>query len=269
MNYARARKRKAVAALTILNILEEGEERGWKRGKTREWIKRREEKGYFNNIIQELSIEDTAAFKEMMRMFHEEFLHILRSIEKDITPNQVLGEHKVICPKARLAVTIRFLAAGETFRSFRFQFRMSKGAISYIVTDVCYAIIKNLSPVYLKTPSSAEEWLEISAKFEERWKFRNCIGALDGKHIVMQPPPEAGSHFFNYKHTHSIVLLAVAGPDYECLYADVGTNGRASHGGVWSKCSLAKALENGEINNLPPPKCLPFGTKEDPSCSSW
>ena len=46
MNYARARKRKAVAALTILNILEEGEERGWKRGKTREWIKRREEKGY-------------------------------------------------------------------------------------------------------------------------------------------------------------------------------------------------------------------------------
>ena len=229
--------------------------------------KRRE--GIFNNNIQELSIEDTAAFKEMMRMFHEEFLHILRSIEKDITPNQVLGEHKVICPKARLAVTIRFLAAGETFRSFRFQFRMSKGAISYIVTDVCYAIIKNLSPVYLKTPSSAEEWLEISAKFEERWKFRNCIGALDGKHIVMQPPPEAGSHFFNYKHTHSIVLLAVAGPDYECLYADVGTNGRASHGGVWSKCSLAKALENGEIINLPPPKCLPFGTKEDPSCSSW
>ena len=89
MNYARARKRKAVAALVILNILEEGEERGWKRGKTREWIKGREEKGYFNNIIQEFSIEDTATFKEMMRMSHEEFLHILRSIEKDITPNQV------------------------------------------------------------------------------------------------------------------------------------------------------------------------------------
>ena len=264
MNYARARKRKAVAALAILNILEEGEERGWKRGKTREWIKRREEKGYFNNIIRELSIEDTAAFKEMMRMSHEEFLHILRSIEKDITPNQVLGGHKVICPKARLAVTIRSLAAGETFRSLSFQFRVSKGAISYIVTDVCNAIIKNLSPVYLKTPSSAEEWLEISAKFEERWQFPKCIGALDGKHIVMQPPPEAGSHFFNYKYTHSIVLVAVAGPDYECLYADVGTNGRVSDGGVWSKCSLAKALENGEIINLPPPKCLPFGTKEAP-----
>ena len=140
------------------------------------------------------------------------------------------------------------------------------GGGSYIIMDVCNAIIKNLSLVYLQTPSSADEWLEISAKFEERWQFLNCIGALDGKHIAVQPPPEAGSHFFNYKHTHSIVLLVVAGPDYQCLYADVGTNGRVSDGGVWSKCSLTKALENGEIINLPPPKCLPFG--RSPSCSS-
>ena len=58
----------------------------------------------------------------------------------------------------------------------------------------------------------------------------------------MQPPPEAGSHFFNYKHTHFIVLLAVAGPDYECIYADIGTNGRVSDGGVWSKYNFSKAI---------------------------
>ena len=90
-----------------------------------------------------------------------------------------------------------------------------------------------MSPLYLKVPSSAEEWLEIAEKFSERWQFPNCLGAIDGKHIVMQPPPEAGSYFYNYKHTHSIVLLAVAGPDYECIYADVGTNCRVSDGGVW------------------------------------
>ena len=79
----------------------------------------------------------------------------------------------------------------------------------------------------------------------------------------MQPPPEAGSHFFNYKHTHSIVLLAVADRDYECIYADIGTNGRVSDGGVWSKCNLSKAINNGDLC-LPPPKCLPFGTEEIP-----
>ena len=71
--------------------------------------------------------------------------------------------------------------------------------------------------------------------FENRWQYPHCLGAIAGKHIVMQPMPAAGSHFYNYKHTHSIILLAVAGPNYECIYADVGTNGRASDGGVWSK----------------------------------
>ena len=248
--------------MIILEIAED-DERVIKNSKTRKWI-RRKEKGYFGNIVRELSIEDTAAYKEMMRMSHEEFLYILRSIEKDITPNQVLGGNEVICPKARLTMTIRFLASGETYRSLSFQFRMSRGAISYIVKDVCNAIIKNLSPVFLKVPSSQEEWLEISAKFAERWQFPNCIGALDGKHIVMQPPSESGSHYFNYKHTNSIVLLAVAGPDYECLYADIGTNGRVSDGGVWSKCSLENNLANGNALSLPPPKCLPFGTQKVP-----
>ena len=86
--------------------------------------------------------------------------------------------------------------------------------------------------MYLKVPSRQKERLEIALKFEEKWNFPNCVGAIDGKHIVMQPPANAGSYYYNYKNTHSIVLMAVAGPDYECLYADVGTNGRISDGGV-------------------------------------
>jgi len=66
------------------------------------------------------------------------------------------------------------------------------------------------------------EWLVIASKFEERWNFANCLAAMDGKHIVIQPPPNSGSHYYNYKHTHSIILMAIAGPDYECLYADMG-----------------------------------------------
>ena len=55
--------------------------------------------------------------------------------------------------------------------------------------------------------------------------------------------------------------MAVAGQNYECLYADVGTNGRISDGGVWNKCGLEKSIED-ETIVLPPPKCLPFGFKE-------
>ena len=73
-------------------------------GKTRQWIRRRDERGYLNNIVKELAIEDTAEYKDMMR--HAVFQRILSYIEQDITREQVLGGNKVISPKERLALTI-------------------------------------------------------------------------------------------------------------------------------------------------------------------
>ena len=75
-------------------------------GKTRQWIKRRDKRGYFNNIVKELEIEGTAENKDMMRMSRAVFQRILSYIEQDITRKQVLGGNKVISPKERLAPTI-------------------------------------------------------------------------------------------------------------------------------------------------------------------
>ena len=112
-------------AFKVLN--DEDKKRG--RGKTRQWIRRRDERGYFNNIMKELAVEDTAEYKDMMRMSHSDFQRILSYIEEDITRKQVLGGNKVISPKERLALTIRFLATGETYRSLSYQFRISTRAI--------------------------------------------------------------------------------------------------------------------------------------------
>ena len=46
-----------------LVLLVEDNEREVKRGKTRLWLKRRQEKGYFANIVQELMIEDVAGYR--------------------------------------------------------------------------------------------------------------------------------------------------------------------------------------------------------------
>ena len=62
--------------------------------------------------------------------------------------------------------------------------------------------------------------------FNLRWNFPNALGAIDGKHITIQKPAGGGSFYYNYKHTHSVVLMAISGPNYEYLYADVGANGR-------------------------------------------
>ncbi|KAK3746102.1 hypothetical protein QZH41_015519, partial [Actinostola sp. cb2023] len=250
--------KKAACCFVFLNLLDESEEkRHWKRGKTRQWIRRREEKGLYN-VVRELQVEDTVGFKEMMRMDRETFTTILTAIEPEIAKFQIQGGHKVISSAERLTLALRFLATGETFASLHFQFRMGKATISYIIREVCHAIYKILGPKFMAVPSTPQEWSVIADEFERKWQYPNCIGAVDGKHVVIRPPPASGSHYFNYKHTHSIVLMAVAGPNYECIYADVGTNGRVSDGGVWNKCSLLKKLEIGGMG-VPEDKPLPFG----------
>ena len=54
--FARQKKRKCLAALVISELLDESEDNLRCRGKTRAWIRRRSEKGHFNNIVKELII---------------------------------------------------------------------------------------------------------------------------------------------------------------------------------------------------------------------
>lgn len=72
----------------------------------------------------------------------------------------------------------------------------------------------------------------------------------------MNAPPNSGSIYYNYKNTHSIVLMAVCDGDYKFIYVDVGCNGRISDGGVYRKCSFASAFESGALH-LPESEPLP------------
>lgn len=56
--------------------------------------------------------------------------------------------------------------------------------LAEIIPETCQAIHKVLAPVYMKTPSSAAEWKEVAKGFLDNWNYPNCIGAVDGKHVV-------------------------------------------------------------------------------------
>ena len=91
--------------------------------------------------------------------------------------------------------------------------------------------------------------------FQDQWQFPNCLGALDGKHISIIPPPSSGSTFYNYKHSFSVVLMALVDSNYRFLYVDVGCNGRVSDGGVFRGCLLQQSLEQ-KSANIPDPAPL-------------
>ena len=112
----------------------------------------------------------------------------------------------------------------------------------------------------LQTPDTEDEWLQIAQDFQHKWQFPNCLGAVDGKHINIVPPPNSGSTYYNYKGNNSIVLLAVVDANYAFTYVDVGVNGRVSDGGVWGNCSLRKKIDDGNAG-IPTASKLPNSNK--------
>ena len=58
----------AIAQVIILNELMDSDDEKPHRGKTRQWVKRRSDQGYFNNIIKELRVEDRTGFRDIFQM---------------------------------------------------------------------------------------------------------------------------------------------------------------------------------------------------------
>nr|CAI5840916.1 unnamed protein product [Callosobruchus analis] len=109
-------------------------------------------------------------------------------------------------------------------------------------------------------PSPTEEiWKTVEKNFCELWNFPNCIGAIDGKHVVIEAPANSGSLYFNYKKTFSVVLLALVDANYRFISVDVGAYGKNSDGGIFASSNMGKALL-GNSFNIPPDKSLPGTT---------
>ena len=161
-----------------------------------------------------------------------------------------------ISPEEKLAITLRFLAIGETYKSLMYQYRVSEVSISRFVPEVCQVIIESFMEEYMSLPDSKEKWLSVAKEFEEKWQFPNCVGAIDGKHVPLINPFNSGSTYFNYKSFFSIVLLALVDAEYKFLYVNVGCQGRISDGGVFKNSELYHLLVNGEIN-LPDSRQFP------------
>ncbi|XP_014482766.1 PREDICTED: uncharacterized protein LOC106748594, partial [Dinoponera quadriceps] len=132
-------------------------------------------------------------------------VHLLETLVRKISTKKKIVD--VISVEERLILTIRYLASGDEIISLAIQHRIGESTARQIVYNTCSAIYNTLSPIYLRPPVQ-QVWRNISKGFERDWNLPNCIGAVDGKHILIRAPPHSGSLFFNYKKTYSIALLA-------------------------------------------------------------
>jgi hypothetical protein len=86
---------------------------------------------------------------------------------------------------------------------------------------------------------------------------------VDGKHILIEKPPNSGSYYYNYKSTFSIVLMAIVSAKYQFIMVDVGANGRISDGGVLKNTIFCQKLSQNQLN-IPNARELPGSNKTFP-----
>ena len=120
---------------------------------------------------------------------------------------------------------------GKAYKSMALNFRVGANSISKLVPDTCEAIIQEFMEEVIQCPTTPDEWREVAEGFSNQWNFHHTLGAIDGKHIAIQPPPNCGSLYYNYKGYHSIVLLALVDANGKFMYIDIGANGSCSDAG--------------------------------------
>ncbi|KAG4065527.1 hypothetical protein HA402_013297 [Bradysia odoriphaga] len=209
---------------------------------------------WYEKVFDEWAKTDPERYRRTLRLPPAIFKQLLEMVEPYIRKQDTVMR-KSISPEKRLAITLKYLATGESFYSLSGQFCVGASTVAMIVKETCNAIIHVLKDV-LTVPNTADEWKEVSNDYYRIWDYPNCVGALDGKHILIKPPPNSGSDYFNYKNQFSIVLMGLVDAHYRFIYVNVGAEGRVGDAGLWNRSDLKSKIASGQINfpsseNLP------------------
>ncbi|XP_049451175.1 uncharacterized protein LOC125900317 [Epinephelus fuscoguttatus] len=207
---------------------------------------RHQEKGEFN-LVRELQ-NHNERFQSYFRLDKDKFDVLLEKIKPLISKLDVGFRHP-ISPEERLAICLRYLATGDSCASIASSYCVGVSTVATTVPSVATAIRESLVGEYMPFPKK-DDWRDIAKEFQQRWNFLNCVGAIDGKHVVIQALASSGSQFYNYKGTFSIVLLAVVDARYRFRVVDVGAYGRNSDGGTFAASPFRKALQADWISQV-------------------
>jgi len=225
------------------------------------WVKPWRQKWLYPCIINDLLSDDTD-YRGYLRMDASVFGELLERV-RPLIEKQTTNFRSPVSAEERLSITLRFLATGASKNDLHYSSRLGRSTIRKII-DECIAAIIEVLKQEIKTPSTEQQWKSIIEEFYTRWNIPNCFGAVDGKHVFLKAPAHMGSHYYNYKGRHSIVLMAVADAQMRFTYVDIGCQGRVSDGGVWANCSLRRAIEENELN-IPQTSLLPRTNVEAPN----
>ena len=111
------------------------------------------------NLVNEMRLFDEETHFPYFPMSRRKFDQLLHLVGPEIehSRNHILP----IDPLIRLAITLRFLASGNSFVSIAHSYRTNKSTVRLIVYEVCETLWKILQPMHLTAPTK-EKWMQIA-----------------------------------------------------------------------------------------------------------
>lgn len=133
----------AAAAYICITSFKRNKKRLKRRFWVSDYLQKRDRYGG-SDLLNDLKIEDTGRFKNFCRMSSEDFEYLAQLIAPEVMKKDT-NYRKSIPVNERLAVTLRYLATGDSFVSLEYLFRISKQCISTMVIEVCKALVQRLA----------------------------------------------------------------------------------------------------------------------------
>ena len=115
------------------------------------------EQGAYYNLMVELAMYDFPKYINFMRMSPDLFKELLELVEPYLKCQRPTNWREPLPAGLKLAITLRFLASGNSYTSMQYLFRVSNNTISKFVPYVCHVIMYVLKS-YTKLPTTPEEW---------------------------------------------------------------------------------------------------------------
>lgn len=138
----------ATAFITMC-ILKERENLKKKKRKHKFWMSHFLKTRNSVQLLSDLKMDDRSGlFTNFSRMSQEDFQYLISLIGLKIGKKDT-NYRDSIPVELRLAITLRFLATGDSYNSLMYLFRVSKPLISKIIPEVCAAIVESLKE-YIK-----------------------------------------------------------------------------------------------------------------------
>ena len=104
------------------------------------WLQRTHLHGQYEHLMRELHAEDATSCTNFMRVEPLAFHEILTRIAPRMS-NQDTNYRKALTLGLKLAITLRFLAADNSYKSLQFGFRVAHNSICEFIPTVCHTTI--------------------------------------------------------------------------------------------------------------------------------